>query len=101
MKNVCHPNQCKRKSARYDYILHQNCKTYCKTQKIVSASCSVFMGVSAVCLRYVVRMTFDRATTDISFVACHYINPIFNALAIFSVVSSLMRLLPVTALYTV
>lgn len=30
-----------RKSARYDYILTQNCKTNCKTHKIVSADCSV------------------------------------------------------------
>lgn len=47
MKNYCIQTNRERKSARYDYILHQNCKTYCKTQKIVSADCSVFMGIPA------------------------------------------------------
>lgn len=42
MKNYCIQTNRERKSARYDYILHQNCKTNCKTQKIVSADCSVF-----------------------------------------------------------
>ena len=33
MKAYAIQTNSKRKSARYDYILHQNCKTNCKTQK--------------------------------------------------------------------